>query len=91
MKDTQAKEVKSGFDEFLEILADFRNLSAVMLGTSIAIPFIAYVMNIVPPWPPGLVLITVLRAVEVANELGGTEGAGRYALRKHDSCCGRKI
>lgn len=50
----------TAYDEFLEILSKFRKLSVTALGTGAAVPFFAYVANIAPPWPPGVMLLTAL-------------------------------
>lgn len=51
---------KTAFDDFLEILEKFRKLSITALGTGAAVPFFAFVANIAPPWPPGVMLLTAL-------------------------------
>jgi hypothetical protein len=51
---------KTGYDDFLDVLKKFRGLSAIALGTSVTVPFVAYLSGIVPPWPPGVVLVTAL-------------------------------
>jgi hypothetical protein len=50
---------RSGFDDFRYVLSNFRVLSAAGLGTSIVVPFVAYVANVMPPLT-GIVLITAL-------------------------------
>jgi hypothetical protein len=50
----------SAYDDFLDILKKFRGLSTIGLGTSVTVPFVAYMSGIQPPWPPGVVLVTAL-------------------------------
>jgi hypothetical protein len=50
----------SAYDDFLDIFQKFRTLSVTALGTGAAVPFFAYVVNIAPPWPPGIMLLTAL-------------------------------
>lgn len=50
----------TGYDDFLETLKNFRSLSSTALGAGAMVPFVAYVANISPPWPPGIMLITAL-------------------------------
>jgi hypothetical protein len=51
---------RTAYDDFLDILKRFRKLSVTALGTGAAVPFFAYVANIAPPWPPGVMLLTAL-------------------------------
>ena len=50
----------TGYDEFIGIFAKYKKLSTLSLGTAAAVPFVAYLSGIAPPWPPGVVLITSL-------------------------------
>jgi hypothetical protein len=52
--------VPTAYDEFLDILKKFRTLSIGALSTGAAVPFFAYVANIAPAWPPGIMLLTAL-------------------------------
>jgi hypothetical protein len=52
--------MRTAYDEFLDIIRKFRTLSVSALGTGTAVPFFAYVANIAPPWPPGIMLLTAL-------------------------------
>jgi hypothetical protein len=51
---------KTGFDDFLDVLKKFRTLSVTALGSGAAVPYVAYVAKIAPPWPPGIMLLTSL-------------------------------
>jgi hypothetical protein len=51
---------KTAYDDFLDILKKFRKLSVTALGVGAAVPFFAYVANIAPPWPSGVMLLTAL-------------------------------
>jgi hypothetical protein len=50
--------MSTGYDDFLDILKKFRMLSVVALSTGAAV--FAYVAQIAPPWPPGVMLLTAL-------------------------------
>lgn len=52
--------MSTAYDDFLDILKKFRALSVSALGTGAAVPFFAYVANIAPSWPPGVMLLTAL-------------------------------
>jgi hypothetical protein len=52
--------MKTAYDDFREILREFQSLSVGALGAGAAVPFFAYVANIAPPWPPGIMLLTAL-------------------------------
>jgi hypothetical protein len=53
-------KMPNAYDDFLDILKKFRTLSITALGTGAAVPFFAYVANIAPAWPPGIMLLTAL-------------------------------
>src|SRR4051812_3432325 len=50
----------SGLDVFYKLLKEFRGLSVAGLGTAAAVPFVAYLADVVPPWPKGIILVTAL-------------------------------
>ena len=52
--------MNTAYDDFLDILQKFTTLSFGALGVGAAVPFFAYVANIAPPWPPGIMLMTAL-------------------------------
>jgi len=52
--------MSTAYDDFLDILKKFRTLSVTALGTGAAVPFFAYVAQIAPAWPPGIMLLTAL-------------------------------
>lgn len=52
--------MKTAYDDFLEILDKFKRLSFFALGAGVVVPFFAYVANISPVWPPGVMLLTAL-------------------------------
>src|SRR5687768_11889757 len=56
----KAARARTGFDDFLDVLKKFRSLSVFALGGGVAVPFVAYLAKILPPWPPGVMLITGL-------------------------------
>jgi hypothetical protein len=51
---------KTGYDEFLAVLKNFRNLSATAIGTGAVVPFACYLAKIEPPQPPGVMLATAI-------------------------------
>jgi hypothetical protein len=51
---------RTAYDDFLGILKKFRALSTSALGTGAAVPFVAYLTSISPPWPPGIMFLTAL-------------------------------
>jgi hypothetical protein len=50
----------TGLDDFYFILKKFKGMSAAALTTAAAVPFIAFLVGIIPPWPSGIILITAL-------------------------------
>ena len=56
----QGKMGQTGYDAFLFLLKKFRGLSIGALSGGAAVPLVASVANVVPPWPPGAVLMTAL-------------------------------
>lgn len=62
---TDSGSQRTGYDDFLDILGKFRGLSAIALGTSVSVPFFAYLSGIAPPWPPGMVFVTALVEIVV--------------------------
>jgi hypothetical protein len=50
---------RSGYEQFVDIFDKYRSLS-VSAGAAGVAPFVAYLVGIAPPWPPGVVAITTL-------------------------------
>ncbi|TAX63339.1 hypothetical protein ELI00_37485 [Rhizobium ruizarguesonis] len=48
----------SGLDDFKQILKEYRGLALWAAGGSVAIPFVASFLSVIPPWPKGLDIIT---------------------------------
>lgn len=48
----------TGLDDFKHVLKEFSGLSLWSAGGSVALPFIASFIAVIPPWPNGLNLIT---------------------------------
>ncbi|MBY5721044.1 hypothetical protein HFO33_31500 [Rhizobium leguminosarum] len=54
------EQSQSGYDDFLSTLANYKSLSASAIGAGGIVPFFAYVGDLAPPWPPGIMLLTAL-------------------------------
>ncbi|MDW9451614.1 hypothetical protein GOA58_28890 [Sinorhizobium meliloti] len=50
----------SGLDDFRKLLGDYRKLTAWVVGVSIALPLALDQVDLTPPWPKGIVLITAV-------------------------------
>ena len=50
----------SGYDDFLRVLSNYRSLSITAVGSGAAVPFVAYLAHLAPPWPPGIMLATAV-------------------------------
>jgi hypothetical protein len=50
----------TGLDDFKRVLSEFSNLSLWAAGASVAFPFIASFLSVIPPWPIGLNVITAV-------------------------------
>lgn len=50
----------SGLADFKYLLAEFRGLSVGMVGSAVAVPFAAALVELSPPWPPGILLVTAI-------------------------------
>ena len=50
----------SGYTEFLLLIRRFRSLSVLTVSGGAVVPFFAYLANISPPWPPGIMIITAI-------------------------------
>ena len=59
-KVAEGTRLHTAYDDFLDLIQKFKALSAGALGIGTAVPFFAYVANIAPPWPPGIMLVTGL-------------------------------
>jgi hypothetical protein len=60
VRSSRRPATQTGYDEFLGILKRFRTLSVTSLAGGAAVPFVAYVAAVAPPWPPGIMLLTAL-------------------------------
>jgi hypothetical protein len=49
-----------GIDDFKRLLAEFRGLSTWAVGSAVAVPFAAALVDLSPPWPKGAVLATAI-------------------------------
>jgi hypothetical protein len=52
--------IKTGYDEFLAVVRNFKNLSALAVFAGGVVPFACYLAKIEPPQPPGVMLATVI-------------------------------
>jgi asparagine N-glycosylation enzyme membrane subunit Stt3 len=50
----------SGLDDFKRLLTEFRGLSVWAVGSAVAVPFAAAMIDLSPPWPRGVVLATAV-------------------------------
>ncbi len=50
----------TGLEEFKAVLKEYRNLSLWAAGGSVALPFVASFVAVIPPWPTGLNVITAI-------------------------------
>jgi len=50
----------SGLDDFKRLLTEFRGLSVWAVGSAVAVPFAAALIDLSPPWPRGVVLATAV-------------------------------
>jgi len=50
----------TGLDDFKAVLKEYSNLAIWVAGGSVALPFIASFLSIIPPWPKGLDVITAI-------------------------------
>jgi hypothetical protein len=53
-----ATPVRTGLDEFRDFAGDFHSLSALVAKGTVALPLVALVTEVGPPWPPGIALAT---------------------------------
>ncbi|WCA60095.1 hypothetical protein G6M16_006150 [Agrobacterium tumefaciens] len=56
---------RSGFDDFRDLLERYGQAILWITGTSIVLPAAAYKVDILPPWPSGVVLITAVMQMVV--------------------------
>jgi hypothetical protein len=52
--------MQPGLVGFKELLKEFRGLSLWAVGGSVAVPFVAALASLSPPWPPAIVLVTAI-------------------------------
>lgn len=52
--------VNTAFDDFLVMMSRFKRLSFLAIGAGVAVPFVAGLASISPPWPPGVELMTAV-------------------------------
>jgi len=52
--------IKTGYEEFLAVARNFKNLSAVAVCAGGVVPFACYLAKLEPPQPPGVMLATVI-------------------------------
>ena len=50
----------TGFDNFLDVLTKYKSLILWVTTTSILLPLAADQVNLTPPWPKGIVLLTAI-------------------------------
>lgn len=53
-----SKPAKTGLDEFREVATDVRSISPWIIGGAVAVPLVDVVLQIGPPWPTGIGLVT---------------------------------
>jgi hypothetical protein len=53
-------EARTGFDEFKDVLKDFRGLSLWAVGAGAAAPFITAFLDVTPPWPKSIASFTAI-------------------------------
>src|SRR5262245_4193246 len=49
-----------GLTGFKQILEEFRGLSSWAVGGAVAVPFVAALADLAPPWPKGIVVTTAI-------------------------------
>ena len=49
----------TGYEQFIDLFEKYRSLS-VSAGAAGVAPFVAYLVGVAPPWPPGVIAITTL-------------------------------
>lgn len=52
--------MQPGLVGFKDLLKEFRGVSAWAVGGSVAVPFVAALASLAPPWPPSIVLVTAV-------------------------------
>jgi hypothetical protein len=52
--------MQTGLVGFKELLSEFRGMSVWAVGGSVAVPFVAALAALSPPWPPSIVLVTAV-------------------------------
>jgi asparagine N-glycosylation enzyme membrane subunit Stt3 len=52
--------VATGLNEFKNLLKEYRGLAASTFGSAAAVPFAASLVDLSPPWPKGVVLVTAV-------------------------------
>lgn len=52
--------MQPGLVGFKQLLEEFRGLSLWAVGGSVAVPFVAALASLSPPWPPSIVLVTAI-------------------------------
>jgi hypothetical protein len=50
----------NGIEEFKRLLTEFRGLSVWAVGGGVAVPFVAAMTDLSPPWPPAIVPVTAV-------------------------------
>lgn len=50
--------LRTGLDEFRDVLTDYKSVSSWILGGTIAVPLADIVLQLGPPWPTGVAIIT---------------------------------
>ena len=48
----------SGLDEFRAVIADYKSIGPWVLGGTVLVPLVDYVLRIGPPWPNGIAILT---------------------------------
>jgi asparagine N-glycosylation enzyme membrane subunit Stt3 len=52
--------VPTGLSDFKKLLKEYRGLAASTFGSAAAVPFAASLVDLSPPWPKGVVLVTAV-------------------------------
>jgi hypothetical protein len=52
------KPSRSGLDEFRAVIADYKSIGPWVMGGTVLVPLVDYVLRLGPPWPEGVVIIT---------------------------------
>lgn len=72
-----------GLDPFKRLLAEFGGLSIWATGAAVAVPFAAALVDLSPPWPPGIVLVTgIAELLVLALVYQSFSTAGRRRIQR---------